>query len=77
MKIQIKAMQISGMKYAVPVCDQARKACELVKQPFLTCEQVKLLELMGCNIETINEEELREERKTIPILKTIKKWRRT
>lgn len=50
----------NNFKYAKPECLQAERACRLVNQPYLTSEQVKLLELMGLHIEYSGEHKLSE-----------------
>jgi len=40
---------------ALPICDNAYRVCQLVKRSFLIAPEIKLLELMGFNIETLEE----------------------
>lgn len=50
MKLQVVKSQ-NNSYYATPKCLQSERMCRLVNQPYLTGEQVKLIELMGFKVE--------------------------
>lgn len=49
--MRFRIEKIDYNTFAIPMCDKAFYACQLVKQKYLTCEQIKLLQLMGFEIE--------------------------
>ena len=51
MKIYIAPYRISNVKIGLPRCDASYRFCMLVKRNFLTDEELKIISLLGFNIE--------------------------
>jgi hypothetical protein len=57
MIVKLIILPHSKIEYAVPMCDKAKKACNLVGQNFLHVHQIKLIQLMGCEVHIVCDQE--------------------
>jgi len=64
MKVLIKKSKGSFVDFvAFPLCENSLRACKLVNRNFLKAAEIKLLELMGFNVEAIENNNNTQENK--------------
>lgn len=71
MRVKIRKLTTSGLQYAVPLCKEAEYACALLGQQFLYLHQLRLIHLMGCEIEVVSEEDTKQEEEKRSIYESI------
>lgn len=54
--LKVELRSSGGYKVAIPRCSTSRKACKILNEKFLVDHQLKMLELLGCEIEYKEEE---------------------
>ena len=57
MKFLEMRMTGSDYRYYLPLSREANMACELANEKYLRQDQLKMLEIMGCKVESIKDEE--------------------
>jgi hypothetical protein len=57
-KIVVSARMVGAYEYlCTPQCELSYLACQLVRQDYLDSAQIKILELMGFQVQVVNKDE--------------------